>query len=453
MRIVVDHDTGRLIVANDSGVVGAWSIDDETQEWVGTPEGSPGFYTPALAALPPQVGFPNGLVAISGNQGRIRLLTLSDGSEQTVLPGSGSWVSDLVFGTDGRLHSVGMEGTARTWDTTEGGPAGVVHPLPHTGSFHVDISADGGRLAVQSDTGSFDVIDVDTGAVHSLAGQSLHISNGAAVSPDWKTVAIVPSDGGPGWVRDLETFEPMTQIPDCTFPKAFSPDSRFLVLSSNCDGAHTRVIDWAGGDTVLDLGEAYLNEAAFSPGGGAEEGRYLVAVVGNMGTEEVVMYDMATGEQVMGSVFPLTISLAFDPSGRYLAGGEIDGSAWVLDLAALLDGETPEDALIFDATTHNELVWRVRMNADGVLATTSDRSIRLWDAFDGRMIAEPYVSAIVPPVSVFGPEGDYLLYADRGSVLRPFYFDTDELLELARTRVTRDLTTEECERHLGETCG
>ena len=276
------------------------------------------------------------------------------------------------------------------------------------------------------------MIDIDTGAVHSLAGQSLHISNGAAVSPDWKFVAIVPSDGRPGWVRDLETFEPMTQIPDCTFPKAFSPDSRFLVLSSSCDGAHARVIDWAGGDTVLDLGEAYLNEAAFSPGGAAEEGRYLVAVLGGPpGTEEVVMYDMATGEQVMGSVFPLTISLAFDPSGRYLAGGEIDGSAWVLDLAALLDGETPEDALIFDATTHSELVWRVRMNADGVLATTSDRSIRLWDAFDGRMIAEPYVSAILPPVSVFGPEGDYLLYADHGSVLRPFYFDTDDLLELA----------------------
>ncbi len=63
---------------------------------------------------------------------------------------------------------------------------------------------------------------------------------------------------------------------------------------------------------------------------------------------------MATGEQVVDSVFPLTISVAFDPSGRYLAGGEIDGSAWVLDFAALLDGATPEEALIFDANTHNE---------------------------------------------------------------------------------------------------
>ena len=62
------------------------------------------------------------------------------------------------------------------------------------------------------------------------------------------------------------------------------------------------------------------------------------------------------------------------------------------------------------------------------------------------------MNATLPPAGVFGPEGDYLLYADGGAVLRPFYFDTGELLELARNRVTRELTPEECERHLGEAC-
>ncbi len=158
----------------------------------------PPFETPALAVLPPRVGFPLGLVAISGNQGRIRLLASSDGSEQTVLAGYGSWVSDLVFGTDGRLHSVGMNDTARTWDTTESGPdrrcpRPAAHRLiPHR--YFCRWPPARGSIRHRD----FDMIDVDTGAVHSLAGQSLHISNGAAVSPGLE-IRCDPSVGR--WAR------------------------------------------------------------------------------------------------------------------------------------------------------------------------------------------------------------------------------------------------------------
>jgi DNA-binding SARP family transcriptional activator/WD40 repeat protein len=452
-RIAVDHDTGTLVVANPAGVVAAWSIDDGFQQWVTTPD-VPGLAeVPGLAVLPPAPAYPLGLVAISGNEGRLRLLDLSDGTDRLELAGHRSWVFDLAFDAEGRLHSVGTDGTTRTWDTTADGPPGVAYPVQHQGTFHIDVSPDGDRIAVQSDTGNFDVIDLDTGEAQSLAGQALHISGGAAVSPDWEYVAILQAGTiERGWVRDLETLEPVARLPDCTSPKAFSPDSRLLVLASACDGTPARVIDWSDGETVLDLGEDWFNEAAFNPGGAAEAGRYVVTVIGDVGEEGVVMYDLATGEQVMGPVFPLTVSITFDPEGRYLAGGEIDGGAWVLDLAALLDGATPEDALVFDATAHPEIVWRLRMNADGVLATSSVRSIRLWDVFAGRMIAEPYVNATLPPVSAFNAAGDLLLYADGGAVLRPFYFDADELMEIAGDRVTRDLTPEECERHLGGGC-
>jgi hypothetical protein len=70
--------------------------------------------------------------------------------------------------------------------------------------------------------------------------------------------------------------------------------------------------------------------------------------------------------------------------------------------------------------------------------------------FDGDLIAEPYVGTKFPPVSTFGPDGDYLLYGDTG--VRTFYFEPEPLIKLAETRVTRGLTTEECERYLGTAC-
>ena len=125
------------------------------------------------------------------------------------------------------------------------------------------------------------------------------------------------------------------------------------------------------------------------------------------------------------------------------------GDAWVLDMLAILEGNSPEDSLIF-RTPGDNIFWRVAINADGVLATTSARSLRLWDVFDGSMIAEPYVGSNAPPVSTFGPEGDYLLYGDGG--IRTFNFDPEPLIKLAETRVTRDLTAEECERYLETAC-
>ena len=47
-----------------------------------------------------------------------------------------------------------------------------------------------------------------------------------------------------------------------------------------------------------------------------------------------------------------------------------------------------------------------------------------------------------------------MLYPDAGNVLRKFYLDTDHMVELARSRVTRSLTEDECRRYLDATvCG
>ena len=51
----------------------------------------------------------------------------------------------------------------------------------------------------------------------------------------------------------------------------------------------------------------------------------------------------------------------------------------------------------------------------------------------------------------FSPDGSYMLYMDSAGVLRRYLLDTDELITLAETRLTRDLTVDECRRYLDST--
>ncbi|MEX0797027.1 MAG: hypothetical protein WD274_10060 [Acidimicrobiia bacterium] len=43
------------------------------------------------------------------------------------------------------------------------------------------------------------------------------------------------------------------------------------------------------------------------------------------------------------------------------------------------------------------------------------------------------------------------MYPDAGNVLRKFYLDTDHMVDLARSRITRPLTEDECRRFLDST--
>jgi WD40 repeat protein len=104
-------------------------------------------------------------------------------------------------------------------------------------------------------------------------------------------------------------------------------------------------------------------------------------------------------------------------------------------------------------------VAEIALGPDGVLATSAhDPHVRLWDIHTGNLLWVLDRVSEVPPSVVFTPAGD-LLYGDwnqeptarpdwgrDGWVMR-FFLDNDRLVELAKTRVTRDLTPEECQRY------
>jgi WD40 repeat protein len=113
------------------------------------------------------------------------------------------------------------------------------------------------------------------------------------------------------------------------------------------------------------------------------------------------------------------------------------------------------DALVFNQVAHTGPAPWPTITSDGVLATGGfDGLVRLWDVHTARLLVEFRTDLDDQmPTVFFAPDGSYLLYAETGNVIRKYYFDTDRLVELAEERVTRELTVDECRRHLDpETC-
>jgi WD40 repeat protein len=369
------------------------------------------------------------------------------------LAGQGGWVSDAVFTHEGTgLYSVSTLGTTLGWDVSPKGPPPAKRLLDHDSAIDLTISPDGTSIAVHTDDGFLEIIDTTTGETRTERWPGgLFQNGGAPISPDWLHIAWLEATGESA-VRNLDTMEIEAALADGIDPKAFTPDGRLLAFSGSPDaGTRAGVIDWEGGDVLLDLGVSYLVIADFNPDGVFEPGRYLAYIESDrVGRNNLLaLYDMATGQRFASWEETDPIDLAFDPSGRYLAVGDVGGRAWVIDLAALVEGRSVAEATVFDVQAFDDIAWRVAMSPDGVLAVARQGAVRLWDVFGGRPTGAPMVNNSLPTLA-FHPDGRSLMYTDQG--VRTYWLDPEPLIPLARDRVTRELTEQECVRYLGDPC-
>jgi WD40 repeat protein len=144
--------------------------------------------------------------------------------------------------------------------------------------------------------------------------------------------------------------------------------------------------------------------------------------------------------------------------GRLQAVAAFDGLAYILR-AANNPGEEPRFAIAMGLTGHEGNVTGVAFNKQGDLLATSglDGTVRLWGLELAEELGEENSGEEItvltdhsfPMEGVdFSPDGRYVVSAGEDGMVRVFMTGVEDLMQLARSRLSRGFTREECREYL-----
>jgi WD40 repeat protein len=340
-------DGAHLASSSDDGTVRVWDV-------------SPGreFFTLVLRDSGGQVAYSadGSRMATSGENGTIKIWDARTGSDLVAIPGTGTFVKDLLFTPDGTLlFSAGADSRLRAWDPATGRELAELpaHSGPLSG---LAITQDGTRLATASDDYKVKIWDISNGAF--------------AAAP-------------------LLTLD----HPGIVYSAAFNRDG--LRLASGAQDGAARIWDTVTGREILTLRG------------------HTDAVIGT----------------------------AFNPDGSRAATASWDGAA------RIWDASTGEQLL--ELRGHTNAVTSIAFSTDGSrIATVSrDGTAKLWDAATGNELLTFTGDGSGLNDLAFSPDGK-LLAAGGDNGVRVYLLQLDDLIALARTRVTRELSGDECQKYL-----
>ncbi|MEW5960061.1 MAG: hypothetical protein AB1801_20250 [Chloroflexota bacterium] len=107
---------------------------------------------------------------------------------------------------------------------------------------------------------------------------------------------------------------------------------------------------------------------------------------------------------------------------------------------------------MFPPLAHPNPVSSVAISPDGKqLATTSgDKLVKIWDAVSGQRLysLSGHTDRVLD--AAYSSNGKYLASTGEDGTVRLYVLDPGELVKLARTRLTRSLTAQECLRYLSQ---
>jgi WD40 repeat protein/DNA-binding SARP family transcriptional activator len=434
-------DGSRLVAADEFGVMIVW--DPLTGEKLLTKSsGVAGFFGVSFAD--------NGRSLVTPmTDGTVRVWDAETGDLLKTYAGHMGSVQDVAISPDGTLlATAGTDSTVRLWTT---GPVGELNAFslgPGAGLAAVDYSPDGKQVATNSAAGPA-VWDPLTGEPV-LALPQADESEGSyalAYSPDGTRLAA-GTHSGPIHIWDLASAEHVQTLMGHRFMVAdlvFSPDGQRLA-SVGWDGL-AAVWDLASGQAMtltLNPELPSLFSASFSPDGSQVATASPMEALEHGGVSGIHVWDAVTGTALDTIPIDATAiySVRYSPDGELFAAGVQEGDVLLYDVSSR--------QLVRRLSGHTGLVWRLAFSPDGKVLTSvsHDMTVKVWDVDTGVELATLDPGTTFLNGQALSPDGRRVATASVEGTVHIFALSTEELAEVARSRVTRSLTTLECQKYL-----
>ncbi|MBI3537357.1 MAG: WD40 repeat domain-containing protein [Chloroflexi bacterium] len=218
----------------------------------------------------------------------------------------------------------------------------------------------------------------------------------------------------------------------------FSPDGKQIVTASHDNTA--RVWDVASGRELFALRAhtSTVYSVVFSP-----DGKQIVTASDD---NTARVWDASSGRElsVLRGHTDSVFRAVFSPDGKQIVTAGQDNTARVWDVASGREH--------FVLRGHTDYVFSALFSPDGKLIATAsgDNTARVWDATTGRELSVLRGHTDRVLTAVFSPDGKLIVTAGEDSTARVYLTRIEDLIELARTRVTRELTCAERQQYLHE---
>jgi len=395
---------------------------------------------------------PNGLhVATAAAENAARIWDVQADRETATIVGPAT-AGEIAQSPDGSRLAI-------IWDDFEIHSADIVdamsgrHLATLTGHsqrlWQLDFSPDGKRIVTNSLDHTAKIWDTNSGReLMTLSGHTGDL-NGVEYSPDGKAIATVSADRT-GIIWDALTGEKrliLTGFFASGYEPQFNADGTKLVTKSNSPkGYGTEAIVWdlKNGYRAYPIPEqpnGVVARAVFSP-----DGRYL-AISGLEESGFVRLWDAESGR--LARDLPVGPSsgeygVSFSNDGTMVASKGVDGTVtiWGVDTGQVLKRLEHRGVGAYVA-------WSP--DANFIIGVNSDGSTKVWDVQSGMETFTLYGQYSRRPL--VSPDSRRLITRGIDNTVNISLLRTSDLVQMARSRLTRGLTTDECRQYLHvETC-
>lgn len=382
-------------------------------------------------------------IASSGLDPKIILWDAESGEQLDTIPAHTDLIWDLAFSPDQtKLVSASKDNTSKIWDLA---PNHEVRAFRIPSLVHFRYSRDQRRYAFSQLDGSLTVANAQDGKpllTVPPANHETHPEFMVALNADGSLFAAQRSDGTVG-VWDVSRAKQIASFPGYAGTQmtlmSFSPEGK-LLATANSDGS-VRVWDVTNGQSMMTT---KVSAGTFVPGvAGARfspDGKRLLA-----GTYDGKLYawDLSGWKELFAQKLHTAVILGieYSPDGKRIVTTSRDRTAKVSD------AETGQE--LFALVGHSGAVFRAVYSPDGqTIATAACDGLKLWDAETGQLKLTLYGGTRCLDWVEFTLDGKRVITSSEDGGIREYLLEVHDLAQLAKKRLTRTWTLQECRQFL-----